>query len=60
MQKHLAHIVLSIVGLIVISACTTFHKNTALTRYEPAQGYRFNSLALGEKNTDSLFVVVAK
>ncbi len=44
---------------IAFAGCGTFPRNPDLVRYDPKKGYRFDNLTLGDKNTDSLFVVLA-
>ncbi len=45
--------------LLVLAACGSFPQNPKLDKYDAKAGYRFDNLKTGEKNTDSLFVVLA-
>ena len=45
--------------LAALAACGSFYENPKLDRFDPSTGYRFADLKKGDKNTDSLFVVVA-
>jgi len=53
-----------IARFLLISFCITliawgdFPENPPLKKYDSSKGYRFDNLELGDKNTDSLFVVV--
>ncbi len=47
-----------ITTLITLTSCGTFPRNPVLDRFDPNTGYRFQELQLGEKNTESLFVIV--
>ena len=44
---------------VTLTGCGTFPKNPVLQKYQPDQGYRFETLEPGPDNTDSLFVVLA-
>ena len=44
---------------VVLSGCGTFPRNAALSNYQPADGYRFDTLKPGPENSDSLFVILA-
>lgn len=50
------------IGLVAavcfLSACASFPKNSPLAKADDGSGYRFDNLALGSGNTDSLFVVL--
>ena len=51
----------ALVVLLIFSlvACGSFPVNPELKDFDPNKGYRFKDLKLSEKNTDSLFVIVA-
>lgn len=44
--------------LIALTACGSFPVNPVLNKYDESVGYRFKQLDMGDKNTDSLFVIV--
>ncbi|MDH3671032.1 MAG: patatin-like phospholipase family protein [Gammaproteobacteria bacterium] len=45
--------------LILIAGCASYPINPSIDQVNESKGYRFANLALGEKNTDELFVVVS-
>jgi NTE family protein len=45
--------------LISIAGCASYPINPPIDQVNESKGYRFANLALGEKNTDELFVVVS-
>lgn len=49
--------VLAVLSCLV--GCAPRFQNAALKRYEPTAGYRFDTLARGDGNTDKVFVVLA-
>lgn len=57
-KKRLCLLIVFLV-VLTLSACGTFPKNPELTQYKPDTGYRYDSLDAGDKNTDSLFVILA-
>jgi NTE family protein len=44
---------------ILVAGCASYPINPSIDRVNESKGYRFANLALGEKNTDELFVVVS-
>lgn len=44
---------------MLITGCASYPINPSIDRVDEGKGYRFANLALGEKNTDELFVVVS-
>ncbi len=48
---------LSLVGLFAfLHGCSASHPNQPLERFDTSAGYRFDSLAMGPKNSDDVFV----
>ena len=45
--------------LISIAGYASYPINPSIDQVNESKGYRFGNLALGEKNTDELFVVVS-
>ena len=54
----MARILLASILLTVLVACGSFPKNPELPAFDKKAGYRFDKLAMGDRNTDSLFVIV--
>lgn len=50
---------LSILLLILLAACAHYPFNTDLKTYEPQGGYRFDNLAAGDGNTDTVLLCLA-
>jgi NTE family protein len=44
---------------ILVAGCASYPINSSIDEVDESKGYRFANLALGEKNTDELFVVVS-
>jgi len=55
----LAHKVWLSVIFILVAGCASYPINPPIDQVNESKGYRFANLALGEKNTDELFVVVS-
>ena len=55
----LAHKLWLLVILILVAGCASYPINPSIDQVNESKGYRFANLALGEKNTDELFVVVS-
>ena len=57
-MKCYRRLFLCVMFALALTACGTFPENAQLKEYNPADGYRFDELQLGPKNTDSLFVIL--
>jgi predicted acylesterase/phospholipase RssA len=57
MNRH-AHLAIGLALVLALTACGTFRENARLEGYSPVEGYRFDKLRRGPKNTDDLFVVL--
>lgn len=59
MKKTIGRLSLVVSFLFLLVSCASFPPNLDLCRYDPATGYRFDTLKPAENNTDSLFVILA-
>ena len=58
-MKNFSRLAMILSIVLLLYACGTFPKNTALNQYDAAKGYRYGNLKAVGNNTDSLFVVLA-
>jgi hypothetical protein len=52
-------LLLSIFGLASLVACASYPLNAPIDEIDPSSGYRLENLALGDKNSDEVFVILA-
>ena len=50
---------LTIIGLACLAGCASYPLNVPIDEIDPSSGYRLNTMALGDKNSDEIFVILA-
>lgn len=58
-MSRLAWLLPGVILGLLLGGCGAFLENPRLQNYDPAVGYRYDNLQPGDKNSDSLFVVLA-
>ena len=58
-MHHARRLLLSTIGFASLAACASYPINAPLDGIDLSSGYRLNNLALGDKNSDETFVILA-